>query len=161
MNKLQYRNATAWMVRQDGSVFPVVQHIYGNPSNMEETLFAAEWLYRHTGRKETRKDIVTFACTWCLRFFKGGTGINEACMKVILDLNEEFMRVRFGGMYQTIPANRELYFRISSKKYNWSPIIMRFIRQSQLDYEKFYVVIDEESAKINPVLLRQSMLLRK
>ena len=43
MDNRTYLGTTAWMVRRDGSIFPVVQHIHGNPEDVEETLFAAEW----------------------------------------------------------------------------------------------------------------------
>ena len=38
---------TAWMLRRDGIVFPCQWHYYGNadPAEVEETLYAAEWLY--------------------------------------------------------------------------------------------------------------------
>lgn len=205
MGNLQYQDSTAWMVRRDGSIFPVVQHIYGNPLEMEETLFAAEWLYEHTDCEKTRKDIEALVHRWIIQFSEERDGWedrekvrqkiyrfiekrpyrvitrrfvdklmdqmrnNESLDKgmdmekysnqVIMDLNEEFMRVRFGGIYHTKSGNRKLYFRISSENYNWSTVIMRFIERSQLDYEEFYVVIDEESAEINPNILKQSRLL--
>ena len=34
-------------------------------------------------------------------------------------LNQQFCRARFGGQYNTIRGNRELWFRISSTGYNW------------------------------------------
>lgn len=233
MGHQQYKNATAWMVRRDGGIFPVIQHIYGNVIQIEETLFAAEWLYGHTGWEQTRQDIVDFTVAWVTQLEKetGSEDIRECvycwienrpyqsitrkfadkilkwrekadntgvdrdaeneknivdvgniresrntekcididqdmelagyCRKITLDLNEEFMRVRFGGLYHTEPGNRKLYFRISSENFNWSEVIMGFLNQTQLDYEEFYVVIDEESVEANPAILKQSRFLRR
>jgi len=41
MENLRYQDASAWMIRRDGMAYPVVQHIYANPFEIEETLFAA------------------------------------------------------------------------------------------------------------------------
>lgn len=164
MEHQQYKNATAWMVRRDGCIFPIVQHIYGNVMEIEETLFAAAWLYGHTGWEQTRQDIVDFTVAWITHLERetdSDMGLAGYCRKVTLDLNEEFMRVRFGGLYHTEPGNRKLYFRISSENFNWSEVIMGFLNQTQLDYEEFYVVIDEESAEVNPAILKQSRFLRR
>lgn len=203
MDDLTYQGSTAWMVRRDGSIFPVVQHIYGNPEDVEETLFAAEWLYDRTKRGQTRKDIEAFVRMWGLQFgeeidseerkkriyqrieerpyqfitrpfadkivdiitqwkeYGGHTDeamdINGYCRQVALDLNEEFMRVRFGGKYHTEPGNRKLYFRISSENYNWSRVITEFDNRvcSQLHSEGFIVMVDQESAEVNPAILKQ------
>ena len=48
---------TAWMLRRDGTAFPCQWHYYGNadPAEVEETLYAAEWLYDATQSEETRR----------------------------------------------------------------------------------------------------------
>lgn len=48
---------TAWMLRQDGMASPCQWHYYGNadPANVEETLYAAEWLYDATQSEEIRQ----------------------------------------------------------------------------------------------------------
>lgn len=48
---------TAWMLRQDGTAFPCQWHYYGSadPAEVEETLYAAEWLYDATQSEETRQ----------------------------------------------------------------------------------------------------------
>lgn len=169
MDNLTYQGSTAWMIRRDGSIFPVVQHIYGNPEDVEETLFAAEWLYERTRRKQTRKDIKEFIRIWKLQFAKETNGeelknqicgtmdINGYCRQVALDLNEEFIRVRFGGKYHTEPGNRKLYFRVSSENYNWSRVMDEFSNRSypQLHWEKCIMMVDQESAEVNPVILKQ------
>lgn len=52
--------------------------------------------------------------------------------KEILDvlvngLNQEFMRVRYGGIYKTVEGVREMYFRISSTEFNWFDIIREYV----------------------------------
>lgn len=54
----------AWMIRRDGKVFEVQIHPYGSPENYEETLWASEWLYNHTGNQSTKDLIVKFITTW-------------------------------------------------------------------------------------------------
>lgn len=45
-------------------------------------------------------------------------------------LNNNYLRCRYGGEYNSSSGNRELYFRISSTDaYNWYDIIMNFIFQ--------------------------------
>ena len=48
---------TAWMLRRDGIAFPCQWHYYGStdPAEVEETLYAAEWLYDATQSEEIRQ----------------------------------------------------------------------------------------------------------
>lgn len=41
---------TAWMIRQDGKAFACTSHYYADSEDAEDTLYAAEWLYKHTTR---------------------------------------------------------------------------------------------------------------
>ncbi len=200
MKNLRYQNATAWMIRRDGTAFPVIQHIYANPFEIEETLFAAEWLYGHTGCEQTKRGVAALVCAWMMQYsmadgrdvrtkvcqeierrpyvfltkefacrmadqwmpvFGAGNAVDieRCCRKAVIDLNEEFLRARFGGIYHTMQGNRKLYFRISSENFNWSSVITDFLKKSQLDYEEFHVVIDEESVGINPNISKQSEFL--
>ncbi len=52
----------AWMIRNDGTAVPCIQHIYANAAELYENLYAAQWLYQHTVNDETK--------TICLRFIK-------------------------------------------------------------------------------------------
>ena len=187
--------ATAWMVRKDGKIIPVVQHIYANPENVEESLSAAEWLYRYTIHKKVKRMILNFIRTWAVEELHGTLEtieaviqeeisrrpyvfltsafieehweelsreeagaekytIQEYCMMVTLALNEEFMRVRYGGKYNTCPGSRELYFRISSEDYRWETACRIFLREVALDYERMWLVVDEEAAEVNPKILK-------
>lgn len=202
MENLRYQDASAWMIRRDGMAYPVVQHIYANPFEIEETLFAAEWLYGHTDCEQTKKDVAALVCAWMMQYSMDGgrdirtivcqeirrrpyifltkqfavrmyhlwmkvfdtesdLDIGRCCQKVVMDLNEEFLRARIGGLYHTMQGNRKLYFRVSSENFNWSGVITDFFKKSHLDYEEFYVVIDEESAEINPNILKQDVLLKE
>ena len=44
------KTPSAWMLRRDGMASPCQWHYYGNadPAEVEETLYAAEWLYDST-----------------------------------------------------------------------------------------------------------------
>lgn len=50
--------SVAWMIRRDGEGFLCMQHLYGGSGveegALEETLYAAQWLYEHTGQEETQ-----------------------------------------------------------------------------------------------------------
>ena len=190
---------TAWMVRKDGKIIPVVQHIYANPENVEESLSAAEWLYRYTLHKKVKRMILMFIRTWALqelhctletieeaiqkeiakrpyvflteRFIEEHWEelasrelqeeqhtLQEYCLKVTLALNEEFMRVRFGGKYNTQPGCKELYFRISSENHDWRDAQQIFLRDVNPNYEELRVVVDEEAAEVNPKILKNRRL---
>lgn len=43
------------MIRRDGEAFPCLQHLYGSTQDVEETLYAAEWLYHHTASGESKR----------------------------------------------------------------------------------------------------------
>ena len=47
----------AWRLRRDGTAFPCRGHYYGSadPTDAEETIYAAEWLYDATQSEETRR----------------------------------------------------------------------------------------------------------
>lgn len=61
------------------------------------------------------------------------------------ELNNEFMRTRLGGMYNTVDNSKDLYFRISNEKFDWSDIIKHFIDNHKKNIETVTVVYDEES----------------
>ena len=61
MNK-NSNQSTAWMIRTDGTAIPCLQHIYAGKENIDETLFAAEWLYQYTLCESTK--------ILCLRLIK-------------------------------------------------------------------------------------------
>lgn len=61
------------------------------------------------------------------------------------ELNQEFLRVRYGGMYNTAASSKEIVFRISSIGFDWYKIIIAFMKQSSLPVEWITIVRDEES----------------
>lgn len=180
---MDFNTETAWMVRSDGEAFPCVCHIYGSKEDIEETLFAAEWLYQHTALKSTQQ--------LCLRFIKSfGVSLSEHrnCVRSILlkikdtpyrfldcdfindlsdkiqdaptgfldtlnnqvntALNNEFMRVRYGGMYDSEDGNRDLYFRLSNEGLltdDWERIIQKIIGEYKNEIDSVIIVSDKES----------------
>lgn len=173
------RASTAWMLRRDGEAFPVVQHLYGSPDCVEETLYAGEWLYRHTQRESARQAVLGLAQAYgfslgagtaaenlrraigekpyiflTLPFVEevaplleqGGTGDVEALnLQVNRCLNEEFLRCRLGGLYNTAQGCRDMYFRVSSGEYDWGPAIQGFLSAHREEIDTVTVVWDEES----------------
>ena len=180
---MNFTTEKAWMVRKDGEVFPCVCHIYGSTDDIEETLYAAQWLYEHTAKERTK--------TRCLRLFKTyGTSIAVRCncVRAILQkiketpykfldynfifgissqiqsaeagnlealnewvnhaLNNEFMRVRYGGMYNSEDGNRDLYFRLSNDELltpEWSEMIQKIAAEHKAYIDEVIIVSDSES----------------
>ena len=181
--QMNFETEKAWMVRSDGVAFPCICHIYGSKDDIEETLYAAQWLYGHTANAKT-KDL-------CLRLFKTyGISLSEHrnCVRNILlkiketpyrflnydfvlgiadkiqnaadgdlselntqvnhALNNEFLRVRYGGMYDSEDYNRNLYFRLSNDGLltpKWSKVIRKIIEEHKADISEIIIVSDEES----------------
>lgn len=67
--------------------------------------------------------------------------------KVINDLNQEFCRVRAGGVYDSDGSLGDLYFRTSSSNFNWFDVIWEFVYNlyKQHKVETITVVRDKES----------------
>lgn len=67
--------------------------------------------------------------------------------KVINDLNQEFCRVRAGGVYDSDGSLGDLYFRTSSSNFNWFDVIWEFVYNLYKQYkvETITVVRDKES----------------
>lgn len=64
--------------------------------------------------------------------------------EVNLELNQEFLRARYGGLYDTDPTSREMFFRISSTAFDWYPIIRDFVEKADLLIESITIVRDAE-----------------
>lgn len=171
----------AWMIRNDGKAIACVQHVYANPENVEETLFAAEWLYINTRHEETRRLVLETVTAWASSISDGdivsgaqkviaqkpyrflsrefvvtheeeirNCSVNELllpalCKEIAAELNQEFLRARYGGMYNTTSDCKEIYFRISSIGFEWKEIICRFLTETKLPLEMIHIVRDEES----------------
>ena len=58
------KSPTAWMLRQDGEAFPVIQHLYGSLECVEETLYAGEWLYKHTSIPTTQQLVLKLVAAY-------------------------------------------------------------------------------------------------
>lgn len=67
--------------------------------------------------------------------------------KVINDLNQEFCRVRAGGVYDSDGSLGDLYFRTSSSNFNWFDVIWEFVYNlyKQHKVETVTIVRDKES----------------
>ena len=173
---------TAWMLRRDGTAFPCRWHYYGNadPADVEETLYAAEWLYGATGSDVTRdlcldliaaygaslhpyrnltrnlllaireRPYVFLSRAFVERhagelFYVNPARLPELNAAVNRALNSEFLRVRLGGLYDTVPGNRDLYFRVSEKDFDWLPLIRAFAGTRAADADTITVLWDWES----------------
>lgn len=59
-------------------------------------------------------------------------------------LNQEFLRARFGGMYDS-NSDKTMYFRISSTGFDWFNIIWNFVNSNKNQIDKVSVLYDVES----------------
>lgn len=173
---------SAWMLRRDGTAFPCQWHYYGNtdPAEVEETLYAAEWLYDATQSEETRQLCLDLIAAYGVAlqpnrnlvrnlllairerpyvflsrafveqhagelFYVNPARLPELNAAVTRALNSEFLRVRLGGLYDTVPGNRDLYFRVSGANFDWLPLIRAFVEARVADTDTIIVLWDQES----------------
>lgn len=66
--------------------------------------------------------------------------------EVNMELNQEFLRARYGGLYDTAPDSQEMFFRISSVGFDWYPIIYDFVETAALPIQSVTIVRDAEGA---------------
>ena len=173
-------SSTAWMIRRDGSAFPCSCHYYGDGDDVEQTLYAAEWLYKHTTQNATKRLILNLISLYGESLdYPGDTvrkllldtedkdynfltadfvldvaellptqangaiqDLNEA---VIEALNDEFLRARLGGMYDTVEDCRDMFFRVSGSGFDWTAVIKRFVRENAARIDNITVLWDYES----------------
>ena len=65
---------TAWMIRQDGKAFACTSHYYADSEDAEDTLYAAEWLYKHTARCGTKPLILNLISAYAEGLSRGDSG---------------------------------------------------------------------------------------
>lgn len=174
------REATAWMLRQDGKAFPCQFHYYCSPSEIDETIFTAEWLYGATQRDETRCKIIDLIAAYGISlhpkrnlvrnlliaiknqpsfflshdfvirhagefFYVDPQRIPDLSDAIMHAVNDEFLRTRLGGLYDTVPGNRGLYFRVSGPDFDWLPVIHAFAKNHDDIADTVTVIWDPES----------------
>lgn len=174
------KSPTAWMLRQDGEAFPVIQHLYGSLECVEETLYAGEWLYKHTSIPTTQQLVLKLVAAYGKSLHPQGdvvdnlrqsirekpyifltldfvekmaaqlpmaepSSLERLNRQVTEKLNQEFLRCRLGGLYNTVPGCRYMYFRISNPTFDWEPAIRRFLETYGKEMKTVTVVWDEES----------------
>lgn len=67
-----------------------------------------------------------------------GSEINEV-------LNQEFMRARYGGEYDSSSGNYDIYFRISSTGFEWNKVIDKFLSEFKRKVTSITIEKDFES----------------
>ena len=183
----------AFMIRNDGTIFPVKVHYYGNPSveDAEETIYASEWLFNHTNHSSTKQIILEFLHSWIYvlcdekvldaseselltmfydeiddrnykfltkdfvqtnikqiknaKIFYDIDSFSNLNRLINEELNQEFLRARYGGMYDSSTGSREMVFRISSANFNWFDIIWNFVYNNKNFIDTVTIVSDYES----------------
>ena len=181
---------TAWMIRQDGKAFACTSHYYGDREDAEDTLYAAEWLYKHTARCGTKCLILNLISAYAESLSHKNSGheytgyngdtvhdlmidiedkqynfltadfvlavadklptggnmnVRELNLLVIEALNDEFLRARLGGMYDTVESCRDMFFRVSGSGFDWMGVVKRFVCENAARIDNITVVWDYES----------------
>jgi hypothetical protein len=62
--------------------------------------------------------------------------------EVVAELNQEFLRVQYGGVHHTDAPSKALFFRISSIGFDWYKIIHHFVTSA--DFPTQYIIITRE-----------------
>lgn len=176
--------SNAYMIRNDGKAIPCTQHIYASVDSIDETLYAAEWLYDNTNHFEVKELIEEFVISVGIKLkqryntktiqaayikdidkkpykfiskqfinrltdkivdVSKNTSVEEYIVKISNELNQEFMRARFGGIYNSCNDSNEMVFRISSIGFNWYNIIYNFVAEHSNEIQTVTIVRDEES----------------
>lgn len=185
---------TAWMIRNDGAVIPIVAHIYADRNEPDELLALAHFLWEHD--PNSRGIVREFLDRWSFetlgkslpsRTFVRDEAIcaaqaylaakpyricPETFSEIIADsalllrrrgrgeyigrqridgrdmidtLNQRFLRVRYGGRYNTVLGCGDMYFRVSSLGFDWFPITRAFVTQRAESIVTVTIVRDLES----------------
>ena len=174
---------TTWMIRNDGKAFPCGQHIHTSFKNVEEALFAAEWLYANTLHEESRQLVLETVAAWVTSVSVDGDVISNAFNSILqkpecplsqefvkahveeikalstekldlatlygevaAELNQEFLRASYGGMYHTDASSKKMFFCISSIGFGWYKIMHNFVASADFPIECMIIVWNNESA---------------
>ena len=73
------------------------------------------------------------------------SNINTIQTKIKRSLNQQFCRVRYGGQYNSVSGNNEIWCRVSSVNYNWADTIYIFIASMKNRYNISQVTICRDS----------------
>lgn len=132
---------TAWMIRNDGNAIPVEWHVYTLEDDLEQAVEVGEWLSHYSNHEDVKK---------LLADFHEGVIADFQYFNTLLktELNQEFLRARYGGMYDTDPESKEMVFRISSIGFNWYGMIADFVKKSPFPIETITIVRDRESTGV-------------
>lgn len=87
-----FKNHTAFMLRRDGTAIPCIQHIYTGDC-VDETLYAAQWLYLHTLNWQTKA-----ACLSLIKSYAVSLGKDDFISALLADIKEKpyvFLTVDF------------------------------------------------------------------
>ena len=169
----------AYMIRQDGCLFPVMIHWYLPSHDLYFSCEAGEWLCKAAKdpmitayyiplvayflKKVLNLDVYTnetindalslYGYPVSMQFIQENFvpiineishSINDNIEQILLPLrnimDEEFIRERIGGMYETNFGCKDVYFRITSDSFNWLPVIKDFVRNNKQDIETVTIV---------------------
>ena len=64
-------------------------------------------------------------------------------------IDQQFCRVRYGGQYDSVAGNNELWCRVSSVNYNWANTIYSFVTSIRRSYRITHVTICRDSESDN------------
>lgn len=118
---------------------------------LEEQLIAVikSYPYRYLSAAFVSKHIDAIKKAFDMCELSVGNSMMQALSKIVIDeLNQEFLRARYGGMYNTKASSREMVFRVSSNNFNWYNIIWQFVYDHKPVIDTVTIVRDEESTGV-------------
>ena len=121
----------AWAIQFSTAETSIVETIYQVIDSRPYRFLSKEFISAHVG--ELRAPV----------FLQSLESLNE---DLNLELNQEFLRARYGGLYDTDSASQEMFFRISSTAFDWYPIIHDFVEKVDFPIESVTIVRDAEGA---------------
>ena len=87
-----------------GKAIPCIQHIYADSPELDETLYAAEWLYQNTMDKETES-----ICISLIKSYGCTLDRQNVIRGILKDINKK--PYVFLCVWQTIGCNNKIFFR--------------------------------------------------
>lgn len=121
----------------DNTIKEVVSHL---PYHFQYSLSAEELLNIH--RQSHNYDDVDTLYEFCDRVRDELTKIQTDIKRSI---NQQFCRVRYGGQYNSVAGNNEIWFRVSSVDYNWANTIYIFTSSIHRSYRISQITICRDS----------------
>lgn len=90
--------SNAYMIRDDGKYYPVTIHPYGS-DDIEETAWAAEWLYNHTSNNDTKQKCLQLIKYWIEKIVCWDLDLSEPNVKEVSEYLDDIGYIVVTGKF--------------------------------------------------------------